>query len=151
MIGEAGILIRGESGSGKSSLALALLDRTERDGGHGRLVGDDRIRVEPHHGRLVARAHPAIAGLVEVRGLGLRAVPSIGAAVLHMVVDCVGDVPRMPEPAEPVTMSGVTLPCLVLGRTLRETGLGPVHVMHALSVASRSHSGIVGQPAVEAP
>ncbi len=67
-IGEVGLLIEGDSGSGKSSLAAALLRDAARRGCFGRLVGDDRVAIIPAAGRLIARPHPAIAGLLEVRG-----------------------------------------------------------------------------------
>ncbi|WP_132251007.1 HPr kinase/phosphorylase [Methylobacterium segetis] len=151
VVGEGGILIRGAAGAGKSSLALGLLDRAEREGLHAQLVGDDRIRIERHHGRLVARPHPAIVGLIEVRGLGLRTVPALDAAILRLVVDCVERAERLPEPAEAAVVLGIALPRLVLDRAVRETGQAPAHVMGALAVASRSQCGALGPGPAEAP
>ena len=151
VIRDAGILIRGEAGSGKSTLAFGLLDRAARDGLHAGLVGDDRVRVALRHGRLVARPHPAIAGRIEIRGLGLREVPAMAAAVLRLVVDCVDAVPRLPEPAEPAVLLGVALQRVILGAPLRATGQGPAHVLEALSVASWSHSGTEGRTVSGAP
>ena len=70
VLGEAGVLIRGESGAGKSSLALGLIEAAPAHGLFGALVADDRVRITCAHGRLVARPHPAIAGRIELRGLG---------------------------------------------------------------------------------
>jgi serine kinase of HPr protein (carbohydrate metabolism regulator) len=99
LIGEAGILIRGEPGSGKSRLARDLLTAAERDGGFARLVADDRVQLMLRGGRLLARPAPAIAGLLEVRGLGLVRVPHEPAAVVRLVVDLRADPPcRLPRP-----------------------------------------------------
>ncbi len=87
-IGEHGILIRGPSGSGKTRLALALAAEASRDA-FARLVADDRTLLSRHAGRIVARPHPAIAGLVERRGLGIVTVPSEPACRVSLVVDLV--------------------------------------------------------------
>jgi serine kinase of HPr protein (carbohydrate metabolism regulator) len=68
VLGEAGVLIRGPSGSGKSQLARRLVSAYP---GFARLLSDDRVRIEVRHGRVVARTVPAIAGTLEIRGLGL--------------------------------------------------------------------------------
>lgn len=98
-VGEAGILIRGASGAGKSRLALEILEAARGRGLFARLVADDRVRVENRHGRLVARPHPAIAGRIERRGVGILALPHLDAAVLRLVVDLAAtSPPRLPEP-----------------------------------------------------
>lgn len=114
VIGEAGILIRGASGAGKSQLALRLIDDAERRGLHARLVADDRVRLSRHAERLVARPHPAIAGLVELRGVGLAAMPYAPAAVVRLVVDLVPEAPeRLPDPqALEAEILGIVLPRL---------------------------------------
>jgi serine kinase of HPr protein (carbohydrate metabolism regulator) len=116
VIGEAGLLIRGASGGGKTQLALALIELAGRDGRFARLVGDDRVHVSPAGGRLVIRPHPAIAGHVERRGLGLAPAPHEAAAALRLVVDCLeGSPARLPEAEEMVTeLQGVTLPRLAV-------------------------------------
>jgi HPr kinase/phosphorylase len=116
LVGEAGVLIRGASGSGKSSLAHLLLAEAAQPGGFARLVCDDRVRVEVRSGRLLARAVSPLEGCLEVRGVGLLAVPHEAAAVVRLVVDCLGDAPtRLPEAAEQtVAIEGVALPRLAL-------------------------------------
>lgn len=115
LLDEAGVLIRGPSGSGKSALCLSLLDRFFLEGRHSRLVGDDRIRLEAHHGRLVARPHPALAGLIEIRGLGIRRLATHApAAVLRLVVDLVAEAERLPETLETALLLGVAVPRLAL-------------------------------------
>src|SRR3981081_88699 len=88
LVGARAVLIRGPSGSEKSPLALALLQTA--DNGQSvftRLVSDDRSHLEAHHGRLLVRAPPGLAGLIEVRGLGIRRLPCEPVAGVGLVVD----------------------------------------------------------------
>ena len=73
----------------RSSLAAALLEVAAARGDHAALVGDDRVALETHGGRLIAFPHPAIAGLIEQRGRGIVAVDHAPAAVIRLVVDLV--------------------------------------------------------------
>lgn len=116
VLGEDGILVRGASGCGKSTLVRDLIDLGAISGVFAALVGDDRIALTQRHGRLLASPHPALAGLLEVRGLGLQAVePTMPSAVLRLVVDLVADAPRMPdETGETVLLRGVRLPRIAL-------------------------------------
>ena len=126
VLGEAGILIRGASGSGKSGLGLALVEAGSLRGQFARLVADDRVLLAFAHGRLIARPHPAIAGRVERRGQGVGVVAHEGAAVLRLVVDLApalgapGAAARMPPEGDDIaTLAGIDLPRLVI-----PTGLG---------------------------
>jgi HPr kinase/phosphorylase len=115
LVGAHAVLIRGPAGSGKSHLALALIEAAS--GGavpFARLVADDRTHVDAVHGRLVARAPAALAGLIEVRGLGIRRLPCEPAAVVDLVVDlAANDAGRMPEAARCETeIAGIRLPRL---------------------------------------
>ncbi len=117
LVGARAILIRGPSGSGKSRLALALLQAAERRAFRfARLVGDDRLHVEAVHGRLLVRPAPALAGLLEVRGLGIRRLPHEPVAAVGLVVDLGGrQTDRLPEPAnQQVEIGGVGLPRLAV-------------------------------------
>jgi HPr kinase/phosphorylase len=127
LVGRSAILIRGPAGSGKSRLALALLD-TAKNGllPFARLVADDRVQLLAAHGRLVARAPAAIAGKIEVRGFGIRAVGHESPALVGLVVDLAAeDAARMPEEAaRRVEISGVSLSRLPVATG--ENALAPV-------------------------
>jgi serine kinase of HPr protein (carbohydrate metabolism regulator) len=115
LLGEAGILIRGESGSGKSAAALAMLDAAAESGMFAALVADDRVLLSQRSGRIVARPPATIAGLLEVRGLGVVRLPHEPAAVLRLVVDLVPteQVQRLPDDEERrASLLGVILPRL---------------------------------------
>jgi HPr kinase/phosphorylase len=104
----AGVVLLGPSGSGKSDLALRLID------GGARLVADDRVVIERSGDELTARPPEAIAGLLEVRGLGVMRVGHCAASPLGLVV-ALGDrpAPRLPERAT-CQLLGVALPQLEL-------------------------------------
>jgi HPr kinase/phosphorylase len=88
LVGARALLIRGASGSGKSRLALDLLQEAGRGGlPFARLVGDDRVHLSPTHGRLLIRPAHTLGGLLEVRGLGILRMPYEPAAVTGGVVD----------------------------------------------------------------
>lgn len=117
LIGDRGVLITGPSGSGKSSLALALIECFLLRGQFAVLVGDDQLFVAGHKGRLVCRVPPAIAGLVEVPGLGPKPVLYEPSAALDLVVRLVpaGAMQRMPEEAS-LSIEGCSLPVLSLAQ-----------------------------------
>ncbi len=120
VVGEAGILIRGEAGTGKSTLARALVAAQAARGGFARLVADDRVKLERIGAAIVARPVPAIGGLVEVRGLGIVAVPHEPSARLALVVDILAGGPeRLPEP-EDADILGAALPRIVFAPRLTE-------------------------------
>lgn len=117
LVGPRAVLMRGPAGSGKSRLALALIDSAITQLlPFARLVADDRVHVEAVHGRLLARSAEAICGILEVRGLGLRQVPYEPMAVIGLVVDLSAGSERLPQAAErSVTIEGVTLPRIGIG------------------------------------
>jgi hypothetical protein len=103
----AGVVLLGPSGIGKSDLALRLID------GGARLVADDRLVVERRGDRLIGRAPETIAGLIEVRGLGIMRVDRCAEAALDLVVELGHAAPRLPE-RRTATWLGIELPCLLL-------------------------------------
>jgi HPr kinase/phosphorylase len=114
LLGETGILIRGASASGKSALVLQLLAAEPE---RARLVADDRVVLTAANGRLLADAPAAIAGLIELRGVGLLRRPFVAPVVIRLVVDLVPaeSVPRLPEAADARTgIGGIVLPRLAL-------------------------------------
>jgi HPr kinase/phosphorylase len=104
-----GVVLLGPSGSGKSDLALRLIDAG------GRLVADDRLVVERRGERLIGRPPEAVAGLIEVRGLGIMRIEHCAATPLDLVVELggAGPWPRVPEPATHEVL-GIALRCLRL-------------------------------------
>ena len=106
-IGDRAVLIEGESGSGKSSLALALIDRGAI------LVGDDGVALETRGERLWALPPPNIAGLVELRNLGLVTLPARSAPIA-LVVRLDQAAPRFIDAAEQVDRGGHALPLVAL-------------------------------------
>jgi len=104
-----GILLQGAPGSGKSDLALRLIALGAD------LVADDQVDLVAEPDGLVARVPQTIAGLIEVRGLGIRALPHQAAAVVRLIVDLVApsQVERLPDPAFE-TIEGCQLPRLLL-------------------------------------
>lgn len=93
-----GILLRGPSGSGKSDLALRLIDRGAR------LVADDRVVLRAEGDEVLAEAPPSLRGLLEVRGVGPVSVPSIPSIGIALIVDLAPaeEVERLPEAASEV-------------------------------------------------
>ncbi len=103
----AGVLIRGPSGSGKSDLALRLID------GGAALVADDRVELRCDGDRLIASAPAEIAGMIEIRGLGVIRMRARPQSRLALVVDLVPPeaIERIPEP-EDCTYMGTGMPVL---------------------------------------
>jgi HPr kinase/phosphorylase len=114
LIGAKAILIRGASGSGKSQLAFDLLQAPGVP--FSRLVGDDRVHVEAIASRLLVRPAPALAGLIEVRGLGIRRLPYEPLAIVGLIVDlAAADATRLPpREAEIAVICGISLPRLAV-------------------------------------
>jgi len=115
LVGRRAVLIRGPSGSGKSRLALALLQAAQSGAlPFARLVADDRALVEACNGRLLVRPAARLAGLIEVRGLGIRQVPCEPVAVVGLVADLdAADAARIPAAASRTCeIERITLPRL---------------------------------------
>lgn len=105
-IGGRAVLIEGPSGSGKSDLALRLIDRGAT------LVSDDYTELQPDRAGLRATAPATIAGQIEVRGIGIVAVPVAPSSPVALLVRA-GTPERMPLPAT-CAMAGIELPMIVL-------------------------------------
>ncbi|NVN85958.1 MAG: serine kinase [Rhodopseudomonas sp.] len=113
LVGNRAVLIRGASGSGKSRLAFELI-LAGRAGQipTATLVGDDRVTLERRQGELLVRPVPELAGLIEIRGLGIRHCDFAAEAAVGLVVDLAADDgDRLPLPeALWTTVEGVELP-----------------------------------------
>jgi HPr kinase/phosphorylase len=119
LVGQQAIVIRGPSGSGKSRLAFDLIMA-----GHtgliptAVLVGDDRIHLERKGAAIVARPAQNLAGLIEVRGLGIRRIAFAEEAPVGLIVDLAADdAERLPaQSALKVAISGIEIPRIPVGR-----------------------------------
>src|SRR6185312_15264087 len=82
-----------------------------------RLVADDRVHVEAHAGHLLLRPAPELAGLLEIRGLGIRRLPHEALAVAGLVIDLAApDAERLPgAQSTKITIEGISLPRLAIG------------------------------------
>jgi HPr kinase/phosphorylase len=117
LVGARAVLIRGPSGSGKSRLALALLQAADRGAlAFARLVADDRAHVEAAHGRLLVRPAATLAGLLEIRGLGIRRLAYEPLAVVGLLIELNAvDAERHPSPGSlRAEMAGIQLPRLAV-------------------------------------
>jgi HPr kinase/phosphorylase len=113
LVGERAVLIRGPSGSGKSRLAFDLI-LAGRAGQVPRaiLVGDDRVHLDTSAGNLIVRPARELAGLIEIRGLGIRRIEHTDEAVVGLVVDLAADDGERLPATETLTtrIDGVELP-----------------------------------------
>lgn len=93
VIDNKAVLLRGPSGSGKSDLAVRLIEQGAT------LLSDDYVSLCEEGGVLVARPPETIGGLIEIRGLGILRMPYCDRAAVHLIADLVSpkDVPRLPE------------------------------------------------------
>ena len=126
-----GALIEGPSGVGKSDLALRALD-------HGfRLVADDRVVAFTAGGRLYGKAPETLAGLIEVRGLGVVAAASpLPVCEIAVIIRCVAApdaVERLPDPRARI-VAGMSVPVFDLWPREPAAPLKIVRIMQSLGV-----------------
>jgi serine kinase of HPr protein (carbohydrate metabolism regulator) len=100
------VLISGPSGSGKSDLALRLLDRGFQ------LVSDDQTIVRKDGSRLLASAPPNIAGKLEVRGIGIVDMDTVNDVPAALLVELASDIQRLPDDDRERQILGVSLPLI---------------------------------------
>jgi serine kinase of HPr protein (carbohydrate metabolism regulator) len=139
-VGDHAVLIRGPSGAGKSRLAFNLI----LAGRAGQLppailVGDDRVHLDTVAGELRVRPAPELAGLIEIRGLGIRRCDFVNEAVVGLVVDlAASDAERLPpSDALEIRLNGVLLPRIPIG-----TGYDPLPLI-AAAIMTTAGSGSV--------
>jgi HPr kinase/phosphorylase len=116
LAGAKAVLIRGPAGAGKSRLVLELIQLAERGAiPFARLVADDRAHLAVEAERLLVRPAAELAGLLEIRGFGIRRMPYEPLAVVGLVVDLAAAAERLPGPAGLETsISGLLLPRLAI-------------------------------------
>jgi len=139
-VGDRAVLIRGPSGSGKSRLAFNLVLA-----GHAGqlppavLVGDDRVHLDTVGGQLWVRPAPELAGLIEVRGLGIRRCDFANEAVVGLVADlAAADAERLPpQDAFAIRLNGVLLPRIPIG-----TGYDPLPLIAAALTTTDGSSSV---------
>ncbi|HET7316371.1 MAG TPA: aldolase [Sphingomicrobium sp.] len=117
------VLIGGPSGSGKSDLSLRLLDRGFM------LVSDDRTIVSRDAGRLLASAPAQIAGKLEVRGIGIVEVETVGDVPVALIVELTSDIERLPDDSRERLLLGVPVPLVSIDA---KTASAPAKVALAL-------------------
>ena len=112
-VGDRGVLIRGPSGAGKSRLAFELI-LAGRAGliPPTTLVGDDRLHLRTRDGALLATPARNLAGLIEIRGLGVRRLPFAAEATVAIVVDlAAADAARLPaDESLLIELNGIKMP-----------------------------------------
>jgi serine kinase of HPr protein (carbohydrate metabolism regulator) len=102
------VLITGPSGSGKSDLALRLLDRGFT------LVSDDQTVVKKDGNRLLASAPPTIAGKLEIRGMGIVEMDRVDNVPVALIAELTGDIQRLPDDSRERPILGVKLPLITI-------------------------------------
>jgi len=146
---EWGVLIRGESGAGKTGLALALIDKMLIKQQFAALVGDDWVTVTARGARLVAEGDAKTAGVAERRGLGLVRAPHLPRAVVALVVDLSATnepPPRMPAAEDLRTrVEGLEIPRLGLTHALSFESCAALIMDALVSLAT------IGRPFVDFP
>jgi serine kinase of HPr protein (carbohydrate metabolism regulator) len=135
-VGGSAVLIRGPTGSGKSRLAFDLI----LGGRSGQLppailVGDDRVHLDTAGGELWVRSQRELAGLIEIRGLGIRRLDFVDAAVVGLVVDLAAvDAERLPAAeALQTCICGVKIPRIPVGQ-----GFSPFPMIVAALITNES-------------
>jgi HPr kinase/phosphorylase len=132
LVNARAVLIRGPSGSGKSRLALELI-AAGRGGAFrfARLIGDDRVHLENANGRLLVRPAPALASLIELRGVGVHKFDYEPCSVVGLVVDLdAPDAERLPD-RQTAEIDGIALPRLAVA-----AGFAPLPAVIAVLTSS---------------
>jgi HPr kinase/phosphorylase len=133
------VLIRGPSGAGKSRLAFDLI-LAARAGQipQAVLVGDDRVHLDTRDGKIVVHPVRELAGLMEIRGLGIRRCDFVEEAIVGLVVDLsAADAERLPPPEALLTkIYGVKIPRIPVGAGFAALPL----VLAALTMTTSSSS-----------
>ena len=118
-----GVLIRGDSGAGKSLLALALLETAHNLNIGAFLIGDDRLNIFNEAGELIMSGPETLRGKIELSGYGIIDRAFVESAPINLVVDIVSELVRMPEErAMTTSILGINLPRCPVAKN-RDIGL----------------------------
>jgi HPr kinase/phosphorylase len=146
LVGARAVLIQGPSNSGKSRLALRLLQSVERGLlRFARLVTDDRALISTMHGRILVRPPTALAGLLEIRGVGIVRMPYEPVALAGLIVDlAAADAARLPSSLSQTTeIQGISLPRLAVAAETDPFPLVEAYLRHTCpAVGACSSDGI---------
>ena len=110
-IDDRAILITGVSGSGKSDLALRLIDRGFT------LISDDQTLVRRDGDRLIASAPPSIKGKLEIRGIGIIEMETANDVPVALLVELTSDIQRLPDDSRERPILGINLPLVTIDAT----------------------------------
>ena len=110
-IGGRAVLITGPSGSGKSDLALRLLDRGFA------LVSDDQTIVKKSGNHLTASAPPTIRGKLEIRGIGIVTMDQVEDQPVALIVELTSDIRRLPDDSRERPVMGIPVPLISVDAT----------------------------------
>lgn len=137
-IGGRAVLLRGPSGSGKSDLALRLIDAGAR------LISDDYSQLRRKNDGILVSAPEPISGLIEVRGIGILRVETLAEARLGLVADLVAPqhVERLPEPRGE-TIFGLPIPLVEIAPF---EASAPAKLRFALAALTGGGTGPVTMP-----
>jgi serine kinase of HPr protein (carbohydrate metabolism regulator) len=115
VLGDRGLLVTGPSSSGKTTLALTLIDQFRAAGRFARLAADDQVFLRTCAGRLIGKAPDTIAGMAEAHGLGPRPVEAEAEAVIDFIAELVPaeSAPRFQEETSRL-LADCELPLLLL-------------------------------------
>jgi HPr kinase/phosphorylase len=153
LVGNRAVLIRGPSGAGKSRLAFDLI-LAGRAGqiAPAVLIGDDRVHLEASQERLIVRPARQLAGLIEIRGLGIRRCDFAEEAIVGLVVDLhAPDAERLPPPeALATSIHGIDIPRIPVGagyaalplvaaELTTTSGYGPIQLSDRCLKGIRNH------------
>lgn len=140
LVGNRAVLIRGPSGAGKSRLAFDLI-LAGRSGvvESAVLVGDDRVHLATVGNEIVVRPVQKLAGLIEIRGLGIRRCDFVEHATVGLVVDLAADDAERLPPGDALStrVNGVKIPRIPVG-----SGYSPLPLVVAALTTTESSSSV---------